>query len=106
VPFWTRRRTPPTAARAVTEELIESLEQRLAFYVTPFLADPPDLTAMENNWNTVVRMQTSQGNIDIELYDAGGPPNGQPAPRTVANFLNYVRTGRYDGTFFHRLQPH
>ena len=29
----------------------------------------------------------------------------QKAPRTVANFLNYVKKGHYDGTIFHRVIP-
>ena len=45
---------------------------------------------------TVVRVQTSAGPIDVALYDAS-------APRTVGNFLSYVRSGAYDGSFFHRL---
>ncbi len=46
--------------------------------------------------STLVRFSTAAGPIDIELYD-------EAAPKTVANFLNYVRTGAYDGGFFHRL---
>ena len=45
-----------------------------------------------------VRMQTDLGAIDIELFDT-------VAPLTVANFLNYVNDGDYDGTFFHRSIP-
>ena len=44
---------------------------------------------------TVVRFDTDQGVIDMTLYDA-------LAPATVANFLNYVTSTRYDGTFVHR----
>ena len=29
--------------------------------------------------------------------------DAQRAPKTVANFLNYVRAGFYDGTIFHRV---
>ena len=43
-------------------------------------------------------MQTDLGAIDIELFDT-------VAPLTVANFLNYVNDGDYDGTFFHRSVP-
>jgi len=42
---------------------------------------------------TVSRIQTSLGNIDIELLD-------EDAPMTVANFLNYF--DRYQDTFVHR----
>ncbi len=37
-----------------------------------------------------------QGVITLELDEA-------KAPKTVANFLNYVKKGHYDGTIFHRV---
>jgi peptidyl-prolyl cis-trans isomerase B (cyclophilin B) len=43
-----------------------------------------------------VEMQTSVGTLTIELDDA-------KAPASVANFLDYVRKGHYDGTVFHRV---
>ncbi|MBX3635809.1 MAG: peptidyl-prolyl cis-trans isomerase [Rubrivivax sp.] len=43
-----------------------------------------------------VRMDTSAGSITIELDD-------EKAPLSVANFLNYVKQGHYDGTVFHRV---
>lgn len=45
-----------------------------------------------------VRLDTSMGEIVIEL-DAGR------APKSVANFLGYVKAGHYDGTIFHRVIP-
>ncbi len=45
-----------------------------------------------------VRLETSMGNIDIEL-------NAEKAPISVANFLEYVDKGHYDGTIFHRVIP-
>ena len=48
--------------------------------------------------STTVRMQTSLGLIDIDLFDAA-------APQTVANFLEYVNRGDYDNSFFHRSIP-
>jgi peptidyl-prolyl cis-trans isomerase B (cyclophilin B) len=36
------------------------------------------------------------GVITLELDE-------QKAPKTVANFLNYVKKGHYDGTVFHRV---
>lgn len=45
---------------------------------------------------TTVRMDTALGPIDIELYDV-------QAPKTAANFLNYVQRGDYDNSYFHRL---
>jgi peptidyl-prolyl cis-trans isomerase B (cyclophilin B) len=41
-------------------------------------------------------MQTSMGNVTIEL-------NSEKAPVTVENFLGYVKDGFYDGTVFHRV---
>ena len=46
--------------------------------------------------NPVVRLSTSMGDIDIELYP-------EKAPVTVDNFLTYVEDGFYDGTIFHRV---
>jgi len=46
----------------------------------------------------MVKLETSLGNIIIEL-------NEQAAPVTVKNFLGYVEEGFYDGTIFHRVIP-
>jgi peptidyl-prolyl cis-trans isomerase B (cyclophilin B) len=46
--------------------------------------------------NTKVKMQTSLGDITIELDAAA-------APVSVKNFLEYVNDGAYDGTIFHRV---
>lgn len=43
-----------------------------------------------------VRLETSMGNIVLELDD-------ERAPATVENFLAYVNDGFYDGTIFHRV---
>jgi peptidyl-prolyl cis-trans isomerase A (cyclophilin A) len=43
-----------------------------------------------------VRLATSAGDIVVELDAA-------KAPKTVANFLEYVKAGHYDGTIFHRV---
>ena len=45
-----------------------------------------------------VKLHTSMGDITIELFP-------DKAPRTVANFLQYVKDGFYDGTVFHRVIP-
>ncbi len=46
----------------------------------------------------MVRMTTSMGVIDIELFP-------DKAPITVENFLRYTSDGFYDGTIFHRVIP-
>lgn len=43
-----------------------------------------------------VELQTTAGIIRLELDDA-------KAPITVANFLEYVNAGHYDGMIFHRV---
>lgn len=78
-------------------ELMEPLENRtLLSFDHTFLSNMPSLAQLESPLNTVVRFQTNYGIFDIEMYD-------QVAPGTVENFLQYVRDGAYDRTFFHRL---
>jgi peptidyl-prolyl cis-trans isomerase B (cyclophilin B) len=43
-----------------------------------------------------VLLKTNLGNITLTLDSA-------KAPKTVANFLQYVKSGHYDGTVFHRV---
>jgi len=43
-----------------------------------------------------VRLATSQGDITIEL-------DADKAPKTVENFVQYVKAGHYNGTVFHRV---
>ncbi|MBT0571099.1 peptidyl-prolyl cis-trans isomerase [Curvibacter sp. CHRR-16] len=43
-----------------------------------------------------VQLTTNMGNIVIELYP-------EKAPKTVQNFLRYVKEHHYDGTLFHRV---
>jgi peptidyl-prolyl cis-trans isomerase B (cyclophilin B) len=46
--------------------------------------------------NPQVVLETSMGNITIELFK-------EKAPITVKNFLGYVKDGFYDGLIFHRV---
>jgi peptidyl-prolyl cis-trans isomerase B (cyclophilin B) len=48
--------------------------------------------------NPVIEMKTNVGSIRIELI-------AEKAPKTVANFLQYVNDGAYAGTQFHRVIP-
>jgi peptidyl-prolyl cis-trans isomerase B (cyclophilin B) len=43
-----------------------------------------------------VRFTTNHGAFVVEL-------NAEKAPKTVANFIDYVQSGHYDGTIFHRV---
>jgi cyclophilin family peptidyl-prolyl cis-trans isomerase len=46
--------------------------------------------------SAIIRFATSVGNIDVRLYSAA-------TPNSVANFLNYANSNRYNGTFIHRV---
>jgi len=48
--------------------------------------------------NPAIVMETTMGNIKLELFK-------DKAPRTVSNFLQYVDDKFYDGTVFHRVMP-
>ncbi len=47
---------------------------------------------------TTVLLNTSAGDITLELDEA-------KAPKSVANFVEYVNSGHYAGTVFHRVIP-
>ena len=64
----------------------------VAQQVTAPVALPPSAPAAGPR----VALETSAGRIVVELYP-------DKAPRTVANFLGYVRDGHYNGTVFHRV---
>ncbi len=55
-----------------------------------------NLPAVADTARPVVHMQTSMGEIVLELDAA-------KAPRSVENFIRYVREGFYDGTIYHRV---
>ena len=54
--------------------------------------------AAKASQNPVVVIETSLGDITVEL-------NKAKAPVTVENFLGYVKDGFYSGTIFHRVMP-
>ena len=57
----------------------------------------PGLSLAKDTVNSnTVKLVTSAGDITIKLYP-------EKAPVTVANFLNYVDSGFYNGTIFHRV---
>ena len=47
-------------------------------------------------WAQKVRLATSHGDIVLQL-------DAEKAPKTVANFVQYVKAGHYAGTVFHRV---
>jgi cyclophilin family peptidyl-prolyl cis-trans isomerase len=67
----------------------------LTLLVLPLSASAADPAKADN---PRVRMTTSLGVIDLEL-------DARHAPKTVSNFLQYVDSGFYNGTIFHRVIP-
>ena len=48
--------------------------------------------------NPTLLLETSLGNVKVELFE-------KEAPITVKNFLDYAKSGFYNGTIFHRVIP-
>ena len=70
--------------------------RRYFFIVTAALAAAFALPALAAN--PQVEFDTTAGKIRVELYP-------DAAPKSVANFLDYVKSGQFDGTQFHRVIP-
>lgn len=74
----------------------------LAFMAGSALAEmSATLPSTENekmDTNPIVVIETTLGNIEVELDE-------EKAPVTVANFLSYVDASFYNGTIFHRVIP-
>ncbi len=68
------------------------IHRTILFMAIILLAAAPQIHAETHQ----VEFDTTAGNFTLAL-DAG------VAPKTVANFLEYVRTGFYNGTIFHRV---
>lgn len=69
-----------------------------ALFLFVFTVVSPVLAGNEHSNLSRVLIETSEGKILLELYP-------QKAPETVKNFLNYVGSGFYDETVFHRVMP-
>jgi len=67
-------------------------------WLLPALFALPMAVANVSAWAQKVRLDTSMGEIVIELDAA-------KAPKSVANFIEYVKAGHYNGTIFHRVIP-
>ena len=72
-----------------------SIRRLFAFLCAPLIASAL-LVAAQPALAQKVRMATSAGDIVLEL-------DREKAPKTVDNFLQYVKAGHYDGTIFHRV---
>jgi len=54
------------------------------------------IVATPETTNAIVQLKTNHGEIVLELYP-------EEAPQSVANFIQYVSDGYYNGTVFHRV---
>ncbi len=68
----------------------------IKFLFATTLAAVLTTTSIDSWAQTRVKLVTSSGDIVVEL-------DREKAPKTVDNFLQYVRSGHYDGTVFHRV---
>jgi len=70
----------------------------LVFGCAALIATAPAFSQTAAAAHPTVLFKTSMGDIKVEL-------DPQAAPKTVANFLQYVSSGQYSGTVFHRVIP-
>ena len=68
----------------------------LALGSAALIANAPAFAQTSSATHPQVLLKTSDGDIKVELYP-------EQAPKTVANFLDYVKSGQYSGTIFHRV---
>mgnify|MGYP001814375281 FL=1 len=68
----------------------------LSFFLVFSFSSPVSAQSPQASAKPKVLLETSLGNIELELND-------QLAPKTVENFLAYIDEGFYDGTLFHRV---
>jgi peptidyl-prolyl cis-trans isomerase B (cyclophilin B) len=82
----------------MTKRLFLTLQLAFLTLVISPIANAEALSEVKISQNPQVLIETSMGNIMIELYP-------DKAPLSVENFLAYVNEGFYDGTIFHRVIP-
>jgi cyclophilin family peptidyl-prolyl cis-trans isomerase len=97
------RSTPPARRFAAVAAVAAALLLAVPGAAFPQSATADTATTAERSDpmptdNPRVLLHTSEGDVTVELFAA-------EAPKTVENFLAYVRSGHYDGTIFHRVIP-
>lgn len=70
--------------------------QRILAFLLLAVVTTTTLAASDSKSLPKVKIETSMGNIVVELYS-------DKAPKSVENFLKYVDAGYYDDTVFHRV---
>ena len=86
--------TAPTQPAAKTAKALKPAPK--ATTKAPAKATEKPAAAAANAAAPRVLLKTSMGDITVELYP-------DKAPKSVENFLTYVKSGFYDGTIFHRV---
>ena len=74
------------------------LKSTLAAVAAVFALSTLSPAALAAKGDPHVLLATSEGNIELEL-------NSQKAPISVKNFVDYVNSGFYNNTSFHRVIP-
>lgn len=95
IPLVSRHAARARVSRGRVPSALATLALSLALAAGTWSA-PAGAQAAPGATATRVRVDTNLGSFVIELED-------ERAPLTVANFLNYVRSGFYSGTVFHRV---
>lgn len=72
------------------------MKKRVALSLSALAICSLNVGAAETASKPQVRIETSMGTVVVELDQTA-------APKTVANFMQYVKDGFYDGTIFHRV---
>lgn len=75
---------------------MNSIRTLVCIGIMALLMSSTTITEASSDENPVVAIETSEGTIELELYQ-------NDAPVTVENFLRYVEDGFYDGLIFHRV---
>ena len=107
----TTARFPSRARRSTRAAFVEWVETRLMFHASAPVVPLPDLTRPTNASADTIDLSQSfadpasaatrvafgfdLGRVVVELFNSA-------APLTVANFLNYARSERFDNTVIHR----
>jgi peptidyl-prolyl cis-trans isomerase A (cyclophilin A) len=73
-----------------------SISRRTAFALAGFLVTALLMSPVMAQDAPKVKFSTTAGDFVVELYP-------DKAPKTVENFLQYVKDKHYDGTIFHRV---
>jgi peptidyl-prolyl cis-trans isomerase A (cyclophilin A) len=81
----------------ILKRTVIALIVMVAFTCSAYAAEAPKAAKREGK-NPIVLVNTSMGNIKLELFE-------KEAPISVKNFLGYVNSGFYSGTIFHRVIP-